>query len=622
MGLDAAPFFTQSCAVSAISYHENHGTFKLPLEGSMISIPSLPPLDTDHDLPSLVKDMDSYPAIMKINLNQFSAFHKVKCVFFNTYHKLEHEEPFTSSYQYGHINPMLQFSKRLASKGIKVTLVIAATSNSQSMHAQTSSINIEIISEEFDRRQQEESIEDYLERFRILASQGLTALMEKHNRSNHPAKLLIYDSVLPWAQDLAEHLGLDGVPFFTQSCAVSAIYYHFYQGVFNTPLEESTVSMPSMPLLRVDDLPSFINVKSPVDSALLNLVLSQFSNFKKGKWILCNTFDKLEDQVMKWMTSQRPLIKTIGPTVPSMYLDKRLEDDKDYGLSLFQQNHLPAVAFAFSSVLKIIKDDGVSMRLESSEVALVEMACDDCSPAECVDTHLRFKIRKNDEGHINPMFQFSKRLASKGLKVTLLITTSSISKSMHAQDSSINIEIICEGFDQRKAESIEDSLERYRIAASQSLVELIEQHSRSNHPAKILVYDSILPWAQDVAERQGLHGASFFTQSCAVSAIYYHFNQRAFSSPLEGSVVALPSMPLFHVNDLPSFISDKGSDAALLNLLLNQFSNFQKVKWILFNTFTKLEDELTLVSIHLNVDIVTESLKTKSDRNKMILNNA
>nr|CAN67246.1 hypothetical protein VITISV_008681 [Vitis vinifera] len=206
------------------------------------------------------------------------------------------------------------------------------------------------------------------------------------------------------------------------------------------------------------------------------------------------------------------------------------------------------------------------------------------------ETHIMV-LPFHSQGHINPMFQFSKRLASKGLKVTLLITTSSISKSMHAQDSSINIEIICEGFDQRKAESIEDSLERYRIAASQSLVELIEQHSRSNHPAKILVYDSILPWAQDVAERQGLHGASFFTQSCAVSAIYYHFNQRAFSSPLEGSVVALPSMPLFHVNDLPSFISDKGSDAALLNLLLNQFSNFQKVKWILFNTFTKLEDE-------------------------------
>ena len=35
------------------------------------------------------------------------------------------------------------------------------------------------------------------------------------------------------------------------------------------------------------------------------------------------------------MTSQWP-VKTIGPTIPSIYLDKRLEDDKEYGLSLFK----------------------------------------------------------------------------------------------------------------------------------------------------------------------------------------------------------------------------------------------------------------------------------------------
>ena len=37
------------------------------------------------------------------------------------------------------------------------------------------------------------------------------------------------------------------------------------------------------------------------------------------------------------MASQWPLI-TIGPTIPSMHLDKRLEDDKDYGLNLFKPN--------------------------------------------------------------------------------------------------------------------------------------------------------------------------------------------------------------------------------------------------------------------------------------------
>lgn len=31
-------------------------------------------------------------------------------------------------------------------------------------------------------------------------------------------------------------------------------------------------------------------------------------------------------------------MKTVGPTVPSIYLDKQLEDDKDYGLNLFHPN--------------------------------------------------------------------------------------------------------------------------------------------------------------------------------------------------------------------------------------------------------------------------------------------
>ena len=37
------------------------------------------------------------------------------------------------------------------------------------------------------------------------------------------------------------------------------------------------------------------------------------------------------------MASHWP-IKTIGPTIPSIYLDKQLEDDKEYGLNLFKPN--------------------------------------------------------------------------------------------------------------------------------------------------------------------------------------------------------------------------------------------------------------------------------------------
>ncbi|KAK4349512.1 hypothetical protein RND71_032267 [Anisodus tanguticus] len=40
-------------------------------------------------------------------------------------------------------------------------------------------------------------------------------------------------------------------------------------------------------------------------------------------------------QVIDWMANIYPM-KTIGPTIPSMYLDKRLPDDKEYGMSLFK----------------------------------------------------------------------------------------------------------------------------------------------------------------------------------------------------------------------------------------------------------------------------------------------
>jgi pathogen-inducible salicylic acid glucosyltransferase len=42
-------------------------------------------------------------------------------------------------------------------------------------------------------------------------------------------------------------------------------------------------------------------------------------------------------QVIDWMTQILP-VKTIGPAIPSVYLDKRLQGDKEYGLNVFQPN--------------------------------------------------------------------------------------------------------------------------------------------------------------------------------------------------------------------------------------------------------------------------------------------
>ncbi|XP_059630865.1 UDP-glycosyltransferase 74E2-like [Cornus florida] len=254
----------------------------------------------------------------------------------------------------GHINPMLQFAKRLASKGtgIKVTLVTttSSTSSNSIQLAESSSVNIESIYDGVDEGEKIESFDLYLERFKVAIPRSLAEFIQSIKKQENKL-VLVYDSVIPWALDIARQLGVYGASFFTQSCAVCAIYYHVNQGsllninphrpqgrqgIAAAGSSSSMVSVPSVPvLLGINDLPSFI---CDTDSYpfLLTIVLDQFSNFHKADWLLFNTFDKLEREVVNWMSSRWPMIKTVGPTIPSMYLDKRLEDDRDYGLNLFK----------------------------------------------------------------------------------------------------------------------------------------------------------------------------------------------------------------------------------------------------------------------------------------------
>uniref|UniRef100_A0A3Q7HJP4 UDP-glycosyltransferases domain-containing protein n=2 Tax=Solanum lycopersicum TaxID=4081 RepID=A0A3Q7HJP4_SOLLC len=126
----------------------------------------------------------------------------------------------------GHINPMLQFSKRLQSKGVKITIA-PTKSFLKNMKELPTSVSIEAISDGYDDDgiNQAKTYESYLARFKEVGSDTLAQLIKKLAKSG------------------------------------------------------------------------------------------------------CHVID--------WMSKIYP-IKTIGPTIPSMYLDKRLHDDKEYGLSMFK----------------------------------------------------------------------------------------------------------------------------------------------------------------------------------------------------------------------------------------------------------------------------------------------
>ncbi|XP_059434057.1 mogroside IE synthase-like [Corylus avellana] len=238
----------------------------------------------------------------------------------------------------GRINPLLEFSKRLEHKGVKVTVVTTHFISKTIHKAEATSIALETISDGYNDggRAKAESIHAYLDSFRRVGSQTLAELLEKLSNSGCPVDCIVYDAFLPWALDVAKKFGLLGAAIFTQSCAVDNIYYHVHKGVLKVPLSEAEILLPGSPALGPQDMPSFVYDFGSYP-AVLDLIVDQFSNIDKADWVFVNTFYELEQKVVDWMAKIWPL-RTIGPTIPSMFLDKRLEDDKNYGFDIFKPN--------------------------------------------------------------------------------------------------------------------------------------------------------------------------------------------------------------------------------------------------------------------------------------------
>ncbi|KAJ1403778.1 UDP-glycosyltransferase family, conserved site [Sesbania bispinosa] len=238
----------------------------------------------------------------------------------------------------GHMNPMIQFSKRLVQRGVKVTLVTIVSLWRTITNKNLSSIEIESISDGYDEggHAAAESLEAYKETFWRVGPQTLAELLHKLASSNNPPDCVIYDAFMPWALDVAKNFGLRGVAFFTQSCSVNHIYFHAYQKKLELPLSGTEFCIPGLPKLAPEDLPSFL-YKYGSYPGYLDIVLNQFSNIDKADWVLANTIYELEQGVVDWLLKIWPL-KIVGPSLPSMFLDKRLQDDKDYGVSISDPN--------------------------------------------------------------------------------------------------------------------------------------------------------------------------------------------------------------------------------------------------------------------------------------------
>ncbi|KAI5562561.1 hypothetical protein BDE02_15G061500 [Populus trichocarpa] len=235
----------------------------------------------------------------------------------------------------GHINPLLQFAKRLASKGLKATL---ATTYYTVNSIDAPTVGVEPISDGFDEGgfKQASSLDVYLESFKTVGSRTLTELVFKFKASGSPVNCVVYDSMLPWALDVARDLGIYAAAFMTTSASVCSMYWRIDLGLLSLPLKQqtATVSLPGLPPLGCCDLPSFL-AEPTSQTAYLEVIMEKFHSLNEDDWVFCNSFEDLEIELVKAMRGKWPLVM-VGPMVPSAYLDQQIDGDRAYGASLWK----------------------------------------------------------------------------------------------------------------------------------------------------------------------------------------------------------------------------------------------------------------------------------------------
>ncbi|ESR60478.1 hypothetical protein CICLE_v10018164mg, partial [Citrus x clementina] len=295
-------------------------------------------------------------------------------------------------------------------KEIKVTLVTTYFI-SKSLHRDPSSsisIPLETISDGYDegRSAQAETDQAYVDRFWQIGLQTLTELVERLN----DVDCIVYDSFLPWALDVAKKFGLIGAAFLTQSCAVAGIYHHMNKGLIKLPLTGDQVLVPGLRPLDPQDTPSFINDSASYPAFFDMIITRQFSNIDKADWILCNTFYELEKEVTEWL-GKHWLLRTIGPTLPSIYLDKQIEDDKEYGFSIFEPDIESSMKWlndrANGSVVYVSFGSMATLKIEEME----ELPCG----LKASDKYFLWVVRESEQSKLPE--NFSDETSQKGLVV-------------------------------------------------------------------------------------------------------------------------------------------------------------------------------------------------------------
>eukprot|EP01018_Ginkgo_biloba_P032414 Gb_32819 [translate_table: standard] len=214
------------------------------------------------------------------------------------------------------------------------------------------------------------------------------------------------------------------------------------------------------------------------------------------------------------------------------------------------------------------------------------------------------------QGHMNPMFHFCNKLASKGLTVTFVTTHDSEAQVRKAHSTYYNpfSHARSTGLDIRSAQISDGFPPEYdRILNAnifllsmmmdkiEAVDELIHDLNQTGPKISCIIADTIFPWMISIAKKFELPLVSLWTQPATVFSIFYHsdllFSNGLFSSDSNVreqhyTINYIPGVKPLKPTDLPSYMQPPGP---VPTPILRSFECVREAVWVLCNSVQELE---------------------------------
>ncbi|KAL0409948.1 UNVERIFIED_CONTAM: UDP-glycosyltransferase 86A1 [Sesamum latifolium] len=222
----------------------------------------------------------------------------------------------------GHINPSVQLTLKLASRGFTVTFV-----NTEFSHDQIRKSRKHISNGEDD---DDDIFAGSLCRgaytcFPAHVDDLVGQLMD----SDSPPTCLVADSFSTWGSAIAWKHGLVNVSFWTQPAIVFMLYYHLdllkKNGHYGSKvLRKDTIDyIPGVAAIEPRDLTSFLQ-ETDTSTVMHRLIEKAFKDAKNADLIIMNTAEELEPGPISALKEKHPTY-AIGPIFPSHFTNRAVE---------------------------------------------------------------------------------------------------------------------------------------------------------------------------------------------------------------------------------------------------------------------------------------------------------